>query len=54
LTAGCPRIDALLNGGIPARMLTELYGPAGAGKTQFALQLCVTCQWPKDCGGLEG
>lgn len=29
-------------------------GEASAGKTQACLQLLVTCQWPRDQGGLHG
>ncbi|KAI8830096.1 P-loop containing nucleoside triphosphate hydrolase protein [Chytriomyces cf. hyalinus JEL632] len=54
LSTGCSSIDTLLGGGIHTGLLTEVYGESGAGKTQLALQLCVTCQWPQEKGGLGG
>ncbi|KAJ3239199.1 DNA repair protein xrcc3 [Chytriomyces hyalinus] len=54
LSTGCCSIDTLLGGGIQSGLLTEVYGESGAGKTQLALQLCVTCQWPQEKGGLGG
>ncbi|KAJ3238212.1 hypothetical protein HDU81_008194 [Chytriomyces hyalinus] len=54
LSTGCSSIDMQLSGGIQTGLLTEVYGESGAGKTQLALQLCVTCQWPKEKGGLGG
>lgn len=44
LTTGCPKIDETLRGGISKRGVTQIYGEAGTGKTQFALQLCLTGQ----------
>ncbi|XP_011308286.1 DNA repair protein XRCC3 [Fopius arisanus] len=44
LTTGCSKIDELLRGGISKRGITQIYGEAGTGKTQFALQLCLTAQ----------
>lgn len=38
-----PKIDAVLGGGLPAGMLGEVCGSAGAGKTQFALTLTAEC-----------
>ncbi|XP_018349611.1 PREDICTED: DNA repair protein XRCC3-like isoform X3 [Trachymyrmex septentrionalis] len=52
LTTGCSRLDAKLGGGIPCRGITQLYGAAGTGKTQLALQLCLTVQLPITTGGL--
>ncbi|MBN3037665.1 MAG: DNA repair and recombination protein RadB [Candidatus Diapherotrites archaeon] len=34
-------IDGLLGGGIPCRSITQVYGPAGVGKTNIALQATV-------------
>ena len=39
LTTGIDEIDRSLRGGIAARSLTEVVGPAGAGKTQFAMMM---------------
>ncbi len=36
---GCKTLDELLNGGIEAGTLTEIYGEAGSGKTNFCIQL---------------
>ncbi|KYQ58012.1 DNA repair protein XRCC3 [Trachymyrmex zeteki] len=52
LTTGCSRLDAKLGGGVPCRGITQLYGAAGTGKTQLALQLCLTVQLPITAGGL--
>lgn len=51
LTTGCPKLDAIMEGGIPCRGITQIYGAAGTGKTQLALQLCLTIQLPKIAGG---
>lgn len=53
LTTGCPNIDAFLNGGVIQSGMTEITGPGGSGKTQLALQLCITCQLPEHLGGLN-
>lgn len=52
LTTGCSKLDAMLKGGIPCRGITQIYGAAGTGKTQLALQLCLTVQLPIIKGGL--
>ena len=36
-------LDELLNGGIEYQSLTNIYGPAGSGKTNFALLASVSC-----------
>lgn len=38
LTTGCERLDELLSGGLPIGHISHIYGPAGTGKTTFALQ----------------
>uniref|UniRef100_A0A672HIW8 RecA family profile 1 domain-containing protein n=2 Tax=Salarias fasciatus TaxID=181472 RepID=A0A672HIW8_SALFA len=53
LSVGCPLLDELLRGGLPAGGVTELCGQSGAGKTQLALQLCLTVQYPETHGGLQ-
>jgi len=53
LSTGCPKVDALIGGGICVKGITELSGASACGKTQFCLQLCLTAQWPKDRGGLS-
>ncbi len=39
---GCKPIDELLQGGIEGGTITEVYGEAGTGKTNFCLQAAVT------------
>ncbi|MCK4328098.1 MAG: DNA repair and recombination protein RadB [Candidatus Diapherotrites archaeon] len=36
----CP-IDDLLGGGLPSRLITQVYGPAGSGKSNLALQASI-------------
>ena len=47
-------LDGPLGGGLPRGLVTELVGEAGAGKSQLALQLLLTAQWPEERGGLAG
>ncbi|KAH0534248.1 DNA repair protein XRCC3 isoform X1 [Cotesia glomerata] len=54
LTTGCSIIDDLLRGGISKRGITQFYGIGGSGKTQLALQLCLTSQIPSLNGHQEG
>jgi KaiC/GvpD/RAD55 family RecA-like ATPase len=35
----CKPIDDLLGGGVESKSVTELYGEAGSGKTNFCLQI---------------
>ncbi|XP_076611931.1 DNA repair protein XRCC3 [Chaetodon auriga] len=53
LSVGCPVLDELLRGGLPVGGVTELSGESGAGKTQLALQLCLSVQYPTQYGGLS-
>ncbi|KAG7509169.1 DNA repair protein XRCC3 [Solea senegalensis] len=53
LAVGCPVLDELLRGGLPVGGVTELSGESGAGKTQLALQLCLSVQFPTQHGGLN-
>lgn len=52
LSVGCPLLDELLRGGLPTGGIVELSGESGAGKTQLALQLCLSVQLPVQHGGL--
>ncbi|XP_063804582.1 DNA repair protein XRCC3 [Pseudophryne corroboree] len=52
LSLGCSVLDKLLRGGIPLVGITELAGESSAGKTQIALQLCLSVQYPVEYGGL--
>ncbi|KAK0080121.1 hypothetical protein PV325_000427 [Microctonus aethiopoides] len=54
LTTGCTIIDKALRGGISRKGITQIYGEAGTGKTQLALQLCLTAQIPSDQGCQAG
>ena len=46
-------LDSALGGGVPTGSITELVGPAGAGKTQFCLTLAVAAAAPTHVGGLD-
>src|SRR3990167_1586091 len=50
-TYGCPILDKTL-GGICTKCITEIYGEAGCGKTQIALQLALNSSLPESHGGL--
>lgn len=52
LSSGCRLIDRLLCGGLPVGGVTELFGPSAVGKTQLALQFCLSVQYPPEYGGL--
>ncbi|XP_075048620.1 DNA repair protein XRCC3 [Mixophyes fleayi] len=52
LSLGCNVLNNLLRGGLPLVGITELAGESSAGKTQFALQLCLSVQYPVEYGGL--
>ncbi|XP_063296019.1 DNA repair protein XRCC3 isoform X1 [Pelobates fuscus] len=52
LSLGCKILDNLLRGGIPLVGITEIAGESSAGKTQIALQLCLSVQYPAEYGGL--
>ena len=43
LKTGCPPLDTLLLGGVETNIITNLYGPSGAGKTNFTIQAIVSC-----------
>lgn len=47
-------LDVLLGGGVQLGHLTEVCGAPGAGKTQIAMQLGVSCFLPKSFGGAGG
>ena len=51
---GSKELDKLLQGGIEAGSITEIFGEFRTGKTQLCHQLCVTCQLGVDQGGGEG
>ena len=41
LPSGCQSLDRLLGGGFEAGIITQIYGEAGTGKTNVAMQLAV-------------
>lgn len=43
LAIKCPTLDKLLGGGIEPKVITELYGEAGTGKTNVCLQVAREC-----------
>ncbi|XP_013119520.2 DNA repair protein RAD51 homolog 3 [Stomoxys calcitrans] len=45
-------LDENLLGGISLRLITELCGGSGSGKTQLCLQFCINVQLPEEAGGL--
>ncbi|XP_066600943.1 DNA repair protein XRCC3-like isoform X2 [Prorops nasuta] len=53
LTTGCLKLDEKLKGGISCSGITQIYGVAGSGKTQLALQLSLTVQLPIAAGGFD-
>ena len=52
-TLGDGNLNDLTGGGLPTQMITEIYGPAGCGKTQFALQLALQAQLPLILNGFN-
>ena len=42
ITTGSVNLDRLLGGGLAFAAITDVYGPAGVGKTQFAFQNAIT------------
>ncbi|KAG8561338.1 hypothetical protein GDO81_015324 [Engystomops pustulosus] len=52
LSLGCSILNNFLRGGIPIIGLTELAGESSAGKSQIALQLCLSVQYSAEYGGL--
>lgn len=43
LELGCEALDELLGGGVEHGIITNVYGGAGSGKTNFCIQAAVTC-----------
>lgn len=50
----CRDLDQMLGGGIPRGQVTEIVGTPGVGKTQLAMQLCISVQIPPTFGGVAG
>lgn len=34
-------VDEFLEGGVPRKLITEVFGQSGSGKSQFAIQLSI-------------
>uniref|UniRef100_A0A0K0FUM1 DNA repair protein RAD51 homolog n=1 Tax=Strongyloides venezuelensis TaxID=75913 RepID=A0A0K0FUM1_STRVS len=51
---GSEKVNELLKGGIETGSITEIFGEARSGKSQFCHNLAVTCQLPVSRGGAEG
>ncbi|HOA69460.1 MAG TPA: DNA repair and recombination protein RadB [Methanosarcina thermophila] len=43
LSSGCKPLDELLGGGFEKGIVTQIFGPAGTGKTNICIQLSVEC-----------
>jgi DNA repair protein RAD51 len=54
ITTGSKKLDELLDGGVEANSITEIFGEFRCGKTQLCHTLAVTCQLPVARGGAEG
>ncbi|MBU0635904.1 DNA repair and recombination protein RadA [Candidatus Micrarchaeota archaeon] len=54
LSTGSKELDILIGGGVETQSITEIYGAFASGKTQWAFQLSVMAQLPKEKGGLNG
>ena len=53
ISTNIPQLDNILCGGILTSSITEIYGQAGSGKTQFALQISVQTLLPLHLAGLD-
>lgn len=54
ITTGSKKLDELLDGGVEAGSITEIFGEFRCGKTQLCHTLAVSCQLPVARGGAEG
>ncbi|PRP83905.1 DNA repair protein XRCC3-like [Planoprotostelium fungivorum] len=54
LSTGDSVLDEFLGGGFLSRIITEVTGEAGVGKSQFCLQMALRCQLPAERGGMGG
>lgn len=43
ISTGCKKIDEILEGGLPSRTVSLIYGEAETGKTTLAVQCAVNC-----------
>jgi DNA repair protein RadB len=43
IPTGCKNIDRLIGGGLRGKIITQLYGPAGSGKSNICMQSLCNC-----------
>ena len=43
ISTGIEKLDELLSGGISSGIIIDVFGANSTGKTQFLLQLCISC-----------
>lgn len=43
IALGCDSLDKMLGGGLESGVITMIFGEAGSGKTNFALQAAISC-----------
>ena len=53
LTTGSKSFDELLNGGYPLKLITEIFGENGSGKSQTCFTAAVMATRPLEEGGLD-
>ena len=53
LTTGCKEFDELLGGGYPLKLITEVFGENGSGKSQTCFTATVMATRPIEEGGLD-
>ncbi len=54
ISMGSKEIDTLIGGGVESQSITEVYGKMSSGKTQWAFQIAVMAQLPREKGGANG
>lgn len=53
LTSGCKELDSLLGGGFPLKLVSEVFGENGTGKSQCCFTATVMATRPVTEGGLD-
>ena len=53
LTTGCKEFDELIGGGYPLKLITEIFGENGSGKSQTCFTATVMATRPIEEGGLD-
>lgn len=54
LSTGCKMVNELIGGGYPLKLITEIFGENGTGKSQCCFTASVMATLPKSEGGLDG